>query len=71
MKCAKREVKDDFKVSSLGTRQRCYYQKYRMLERGRFVQIGKENNGLIFDSIESEALAGLLDGDNQQATGKQ
>lgn len=42
----------------------------RMLERGRFVQIEKENDGLIFYCVESEALAGLLDGDIQQATGK-
>lgn len=41
----------------------------RMLERGRFVQIEKENDGLIFYCVESEALAGLLD-DIPQATGK-
>lgn len=42
----------------------------RMLERGIFVQIGQENDGLIFVSVESEALAGLLDRNSQQATGK-
>lgn len=34
------------------------------------MQIGKENDGLIFGSVKSEALAGLLDGNIQQASGK-
>lgn len=35
-----------------------------MLEQGRFLQIGKANDGLVFVSVESEALAGLLDGES-------
>lgn len=34
------------------------------------MQTGKENDGLVFGSVESEALAGLLDGDARRATRK-
>lgn len=32
--------------------------------------MGKEDNGLIFGSVENETLAGLPDGHVQQTTGK-
>ena len=69
VRCIKREVKDDFKVSSWVPCRDAITRNKNVGER-QFVQIDKENDGLIFYCVESKALAGLLDGDIQQATGK-
>lgn len=69
VRCRKREVKDDFKVSSWVPCRDAITRNKNAGERQ--VWAGKkENDGLIFYCVESETLVGLLDGDIQQATGK-
>jgi hypothetical protein len=50
--------------------QRCHNRKCRILEKSRFVLIGKENDRVMVGRVRHEALAVLSDGEVQQATGR-